>query len=57
MKQMSEYLQPNLFDDARPAVVLRREQVVELATLLTSLFAEIAAAQANRGIGDDKDRG
>jgi hypothetical protein len=48
-------LQPNLFEEDEPRVVLAPAQMVELAKLVEALFLEISAALASGKIGDDQD--
>jgi hypothetical protein len=51
MTHQSEKLQPSLFDEDEPRVVLAR--MVDLGTLLEALLREIAKALAN-GESDDE---
>ena len=48
-------LQPNLFEEYEPCVVLAPAQLAELAKLVEALFLEIAAALASGKIDDDQD--
>jgi len=47
--------QPGLFDRAEPRIELTPALKIQLAKLTDVLFAEIAAALANREVGDDQD--
>ena len=57
MTRKSENIQPNLFDDEAPCVVLAAAQMAHLATLVEALLREIAAVLANGEVGDDQDHG
>jgi hypothetical protein len=57
MTRQSEKLQPNLFDENEPRVVLAAAQMVDLAALMEDLLREIATALANGEIGDEQDHG
>ena len=57
MTRQSENIQPNLFEDEAPRVVLAAAQMADLATLVKALLREIAAALANGEIGDEQDHG
>jgi hypothetical protein len=54
--RQSEKLQPSLFDEDEPRVVLATAQIIDLAVLMKALLREIATALANREIGDEQDR-
>jgi len=55
MANRTKELQPNLFDEYEPCVVLPSAQMAELAKLVEALFLEIAAALASGKINDDQD--
>jgi hypothetical protein len=55
--RQSEKLQPSLFDEEEPGVVLATAQIIDLAALMEALLREIATALANRQIGDEQDHG
>jgi hypothetical protein len=57
MTRQSENVQPSLFDDEAPGVVLAAAQMIDLAALVEALLREIAAALANGEIGDEQDHG
>ena len=57
MARQSEKLQPSLFDEDEPRVVLVAAQMVDLAALIEVLLREIARALANGEIGDEQDHG
>jgi hypothetical protein len=57
MARQSEKLQPSLFDEDEPRVVLAAAQMVDLAALMEVLLREIATALANEEIGDEQDHG
>ena len=57
MARQSEKLQPSLFDEDEPRVVLAAAQTVDLAALTEVLLREIATALANGEIGDEQDHG
>ena len=57
MARQSEKLQPSLFDEDEPRVVLAAAQTVDLAALMEVLLREIATALANGEIGDEQDHG
>jgi hypothetical protein len=55
MTRQSEKLQPSLFDEDKPRVVLAAARMVDLAALMEVLLREIATALANGEIGDEQD--
>jgi hypothetical protein len=55
MQHQSENLQPSLFDDEAPRIVLAATQMAQLTALVEALLCEIAAALANGEIGDEQD--
>jgi hypothetical protein len=55
MTRQSEKLQPSLFDESEPRVVLTAARIVDLAALMEVLLREIATALANGEAGDDQD--
>ncbi len=55
MTRQSKKLQPSLFEDEAPRVVLAAAQMVDLAALVEALLREIATALANGGTGDEQD--
>jgi len=55
MTRQSEKLQPSLFDEDEPRVVLAAAQIVDLAALTEALLREIATALAKGEIGDEQD--
>ncbi len=55
MTRQSKNLQPSLFEDEVPRVVLAAAQMVDLAALVEALLREIATALANGGTGDEQD--
>jgi hypothetical protein len=57
MTRQCEKLQPSLFDEDEPRVVLAAAQMVDLAALMEVLLREIATALANGEIGDEQDHG
>ena len=57
MTRQSEKLQPSLFDEDEPRVVLAAAQMVDLAALMEVLLCEIATALANGEIDDEQDHG
>jgi hypothetical protein len=57
MARQSEKLQPSLFDEDEPRVVLAAAQMVDLTALMEVLLREIATALANGEIGDEQDHG
>ena len=57
MTRQSKNLQPSLFEDEAPRVVLAAAQMVDLAALVEALLREIAAALAAGEVGDDQDHG
>ena len=57
MKPKNASIQPDLFEQDEPCVVLSLSQTDQLATLVEALLLEIAAALANGEVGDDQDHG
>jgi hypothetical protein len=57
MKPKNASIQPDLFEQDEPRVVLALSQTEQLATLVEALLLEIAAALASGEVGDDKDHG
>jgi hypothetical protein len=55
MPRQSKNLQPSLFEDEAPRVVLAAAQMVDLAALVEALLREIATALANGETGDEQD--
>jgi hypothetical protein len=55
MPRQSKKLQPSLFEDEAPRVVLAAAQMVDLAALVEALLREIATALANGETGDEQD--
>jgi hypothetical protein len=55
MTRHSKNLQPSLFEDEAPRVVLATAQMVDLAALVEALLREIATALANGETGDEQD--
>ena len=55
MTRQSKNLEPSLFEDEAPRVVLAAAQMVDLAALVEALLREIATALANGGTGDEQD--
>jgi hypothetical protein len=55
MTRQSAKLQPSLFDEDGPRVVLAAARMVDLAVLIEVLLREIATALANREICDEQD--
>jgi hypothetical protein len=55
MTRHSKNLQPSLFEDEAPRVVLTAAQMVDLAALVEALLREIATALANGETGDEQD--
>ena len=55
MTRRSKNLQPSLFEDEAPRVVLAAAQKSDLAALVEALLREIATALANGESGDDQD--
>ena len=55
MPRQSKNLQPSLFEDNAPEVVLAAALIVDLAALVEALLREIATALANGEIGDEQD--
>jgi len=50
-----EKLQPGLFDQGEPEVVLLPTQKAQLSTLIEALFIEVAAALATGEASDEQD--
>ena len=57
MKLKNASIQPGLFEQDEPRVLLALSQKEQLATLAEALRLEIAAALANEEVGDDQDHG
>ena len=57
MKPKNASIQPDLFEQDEPRIVLALSQTEQLATLVEALLLEIAAALANEEVGDDQDHG
>ena len=57
MKRKSASIQPDLFEQNRPRVVLIPSHKEQLAALVEALLLEIAAALASGEVGDDEDHG
>jgi len=57
MKLKNASIQPDLFEQEEPRVLLALPQKEQLATLVEALLLEIAAALANEEVGDDQDHG
>ena len=57
MKPKNASIQPDLFEQDEPRVVLVLSQTEQLTTLVEALLLEIAAALASGEVGDDKDHG
>ena len=57
MKLKNASIQPDLFEQDEPRVLLTHLQKEQLATLVEALLLEIAAALANEKVGDDQDHG
>jgi len=55
MTRQSEKLQPSLFDEDEPGVVLAAARMADLVALMEVLLREIATALANGEIGDEQD--
>jgi hypothetical protein len=55
MTRQSKNLQPSLFEDETPRVLLAAAQMVDLAALVEALLREIATALANGETGDEQD--
>ena len=55
MPRQSKNLQPSLFEDAAPRVVLAAAPMGDLAALVEALLREIATALANVESGDEQD--
>jgi hypothetical protein len=57
MKRKNAHIQPDLFEQEEPRVLLALSQKEQLATLVEALLLEITAALANGEAGDDQDHG
>ena len=57
MKRKNARIQPDLFEQNRPRVLLIPSHKEQLAALVEALLLEIAAALANGEAGDDQDHG
>ena len=57
MKLKNASIQPDLFEQDEPRVLLALSQKEQLTTLVEALLLEIAAALANEEVGDDQDHG
>ena len=57
MKHKSARMQPDLFEQNRPRVVLIPTHKEQLAALVEALLLEIAAALASGKVADDQDHG
>ena len=55
MTRQSKNLQPSLFENEPPRVVLAAAQMVDLTALVEALLGEIATVLANGETGDEKD--
>jgi hypothetical protein len=55
MTHQCKNLQPSLFEDNAPDVVLAAALMIDLAALVEALLREIATALANEEIGDEQD--
>ena len=55
MPRQSKNLQPSLFEDEAPRVVLAVAPMGDLAALVEALLREIATALANVESGDEQD--
>jgi hypothetical protein len=55
MTRQSKNLQPSLFEDEAPRVLLAAAQMVDLAGLVEALLREIATALTNGEPGDEQD--
>ena len=55
MTHQSEKLQPSLFDEDEPRVVLAAARMVDLAALLEALLHEIARTLASGESDDEQD--
>jgi hypothetical protein len=55
MPRQSKNLQPSLFEDEAPRVVLAAAPMADLAALVEGLLREIATALANGEAGDEQD--
>ena len=55
MTRQSKNLQPSLFEDEAPRVVLAAAQMVDLAPLVEALLREIATALAKGESSHDQD--
>ena len=57
MEHKSTSIQPDLFEQNRPRVLLIPSHKEQLAALVEALLLEIAVALATGEIGDDQDHG
>jgi len=57
MKRKSARIQPDLFEQNRPRVLLVPSHQEQLAALVKALLLEIAAALASGKVADDQDHG
>ena len=55
MTRQAKNLQPSLFEDEAPRVLLAAAQMVDLAGLVEALLREIATALADGEPGDEQD--
>jgi hypothetical protein len=55
MPRQAKNLQPSLFEDEAPRVVLAAAPMVDLAALVEALLREIATALANVESSDEQD--
>lgn len=55
MPRQSKNLQPGLFEDEAPRVILAAAPMGDLAALVEALLREIATALANVESGDEQD--
>jgi hypothetical protein len=57
MKRKSASIQPDLFEQNRPCVLLVPLHKEQLAALVKALLLEIAVARASGKVADDQDHG
>jgi len=57
MKLKNASIQPDLFEQDEPRVLLALSQKEQLATLVEALLLKIAVALASGKVGDDQDHG
>ncbi len=55
MPRQSKNLQPSLFEDEAPRVILAAAPMGDLAALVEALLREVATALANVESGDEQD--